>query len=89
MVRRNFTIVNEKGLHARAAAHFAACAEGFEARCTVRRDGMDASGESIMGLLMLAAACGTIIEVEAEGPDAEDLLDALAKLIANRFGERM
>lgn len=84
---RLLPIVNDKGLHARASAKFVATVEEFDAQATVRRDGMDVSGDSIMGLLMLAAAKGSEIEVECEGPEAEALLDALDALVAGRFGE--
>lgn len=89
MPRRVLDIVNEKGLHARASAKFVECAERFDGRVTVRRDGMEAGGDSIMGLLMLAAARGTQIEVETDGPQAEAQLEALAALVADRFGEGM
>ena len=86
-VRRALKIVNEKGLHARASAKLVEVVEGFDARAEVSRDGMSASGDSIMGLLMLAAAKGTTIEVQTSGPDAEALADAVEALVANRFGE--
>jgi len=84
---RRLEIVNEKGLHARASARFVETVERFDARVTVRRDGECVGGDSIMGLLMLAAARGTTIEVAAEGPEAAAALDALARLVADRFGE--
>jgi phosphocarrier protein len=80
-------IVNEKGLHARASARFVETVERFDASATVRRNGMEASGDSIMGLLMLAASKGTIIEIETCGVEADALADALAALVAARFGE--
>ena len=80
-------ISNEKGLHARASARFVEVVERFEARVTVARDGLEVGGDSIMGLLMLAAAKGCSIDVAAEGPDAEDALSALAALVADKFGE--
>ncbi|MGY3438734.1 MULTISPECIES: HPr family phosphocarrier protein [unclassified Marinovum] len=86
-VTRNLKIVNEKGLHARASAKLVEVVEGFDARAEVSRDGMDASGDSIMGLLMLAASKGTTIEVQTSGPDAEALADAVEALVADRFGE--
>ena len=88
-VTRTLRIVNEKGLHARASAKFAECCEGFDARAEVRRDGHSASGDSIMGLLMLAASRGTQIEVTTSGPEAQDLMDALDALVADKFGEGM
>lgn len=88
-VTRSFEIVNEKGLHARASAKFVETVEGFDADCTVSKDGLDAGGDSIMGLLMLAASKGTTIEVEIRGPEEAALADALERLIADRFGEPM
>lgn len=85
--RRVLKIVNEKGLHARASAKLVEVVEGFDANAEVSHDGMSASGDSIMGLLMLAASKGTSIEVETSGPDAAALAAALDALVANRFGE--
>jgi phosphocarrier protein len=87
MSARNFKIVNEKGLHARASAKFVEVVEGHDAQARVSKDGMTVSGDSIMGLLMLAASRGTVIEVETLGAEAEKLADALEALVANRFGE--
>ncbi|MDG4649055.1 HPr family phosphocarrier protein [Roseibacterium sp. SDUM158017] len=86
-VTRSLDIVNVKGLHARAAARFVEVVEDHEAEAVVRRDGLSAAGDSIMGLLMLAASLGTTIEVETSGPDAQTLADALEALVADRFGE--
>lgn len=86
-MRLTLEIVNDKGLHARASARFVETVEQFSARVTVRRDGMEVSGDSIMGLMMLAASCGTSIDVEIEGEDAEAAAAALAALVAGRFGE--
>ncbi len=80
-------IINEKGLHARASAKFVETVERFDARATVRRDGMEVSGDSIMGLLMLAAGPGTSIDVSVEGNEADALADALRALVGSRFGE--
>jgi phosphocarrier protein len=80
-------IVNEKGLHARASAKFVETVERFDARASVSRDGLEVSGDSIMGLMMLAASRGTSIAVTVEGADAEALADALRSLVAGRFGE--
>ena len=87
MAQRTLSIVNEKGLHARASAKFVETVEEYDARATVSRDGLEAGGDSIMGLLMLAASKGSSIEVETSGPDAVALADALEALVANRFGE--
>jgi phosphocarrier protein HPr len=86
-VRRTFRIVNEKGLHARASAKLVEVVEAYDARAEISRDGMSASGDSIMGLLMLGAAKGTTIDVETSGRQAHELADALEKLVGNRFDE--
>lgn len=86
-ITRNLQIINEKGLHARASAKLVEVVEAHEARATVRKDGLDASGDSIMGLLMLAASRGSSIEVETSGVEAEKLANALEALVADRFGE--
>lgn len=87
MIERQFQIVNEKGLHARASAKFVECVEAHEASAEVSKDGMTVSGDSIMGLLMLAASRGTSIDVRTTGAEAAKLADALEALVANRFGE--
>jgi len=84
---RVLKIVNEKGLHARASAKFVELVEQFDAEAEVEKDGMSVSGDSIMGLLMLAASRGTEINVRTEGAQAEALMDALAALIDDKFGE--
>ncbi len=86
-ISRTLKIVNEKGLHARASARLVEVVEGFDASVEVSRDGLSASGDSIMGLLMLAASRGTTIDVQTSGPDAEPLADALEALVADKFGE--
>lgn len=85
--KREVVICNRRGLHARAAAKFVKTVEGFDAEVTVIHNGIEVSGRSIMGLMMLAAANGTTIEVSATGPEAAAALDAAAKLIADRFEE--
>ncbi len=80
-------IKNEKGLHARASARFVDVVEHYDADAEVFRDGNEASGDSIMGLLMLAAACGSQIEVKTTGPQAKELANALKSLVDNLFGE--
>ena len=87
--QKKLEIVNVKGLHARASAKLVEVVEGFDARAEVSKDGMSASGDSIMGLLMLAAAKGSSIDVETSGPDAEALVGALEALVADKFGEDM
>jgi phosphocarrier protein HPr len=84
---REMKIVNRKGLHARATAKFVQCAEMFEAAIQVTRCGETVGGTSIMGILTLGAAVGTTITVTAVGEDAQQAIDALGALVANRFGE--
>ncbi|QHQ37103.1 HPr family phosphocarrier protein [Algicella marina] len=86
-VSRTLAIVNEKGLHARASAKFVETVEGFDASASVSRDGMTVTGDSIMGLLMLAASRGTTIDLVTDGTEAEALADALTALVADKFGE--
>lgn len=86
-VTREVTIVNRRGLHARAAARFVKLAGEFEADVTVSKDGAEVSGLSIMGLMMLAAAPGTQIGISATGKQAEDAVEAIAALIAAGFDE--
>lgn len=88
-ISRHLKIVNEKGLHARAAAKLVEVAEGFDASAEVSLDGQSSGADSIMGLLMLAASKGKTIDVRAWGPDAEALADAVEALVADRFGEAM
>ena len=80
-------IGNQKGLHARASAKFVQTVEKFSAEVTVSRNGESAGGNSIMGLMMLAAGIGTAITVTATGPQAREVMDALDRLVASRFGE--
>lgn len=84
---RELEIVNERGLHARASAKFVKCAEGFDANIVVSRDGHTVPATSIMGLMMLAAAMGTTISVEASGPEADAAMRALAALVESKFDE--
>jgi phosphocarrier protein len=86
-VTRELAIINQRGLHARASAKFVKCAEGFDADIKVSRDGQTVPGTSIMGLMMLAAAMGTTITVEASGPQAEPAMAALEALVGARFDE--
>jgi phosphocarrier protein len=87
MTSKTFTISNELGLHARAAASFVKIANRFRASITVKKDSVSVNGKSIMGVLMLAAAKGTEVTVEADGEDENDALLELGKLIENKFGE--
>jgi phosphocarrier protein len=87
MIRAELDIVNRLGLHARAAAKFVNCASRFESSVFVERGGRRVNGKSIMGLMMLAAACGTSIGVEIDGADEEAAMAALSELVRERFGE--
>ncbi|MFV0408398.1 MAG: HPr family phosphocarrier protein [Paracoccus sp. (in: a-proteobacteria)] len=86
-VERVLPIINEKGLHARASAKFVETVEKFDAEASVTRDGMTVSGDSIMGLLMLAASRGSEIAISTRGTQAAELAEALTDLVARRFGE--
>jgi len=80
-------IVNELGMHARAAANFVKVANKYSSDVTVEKDGVSANGKSIMGVMMLAASKGSKIKVTTEGEDAKESLEALEKLIKDKFGE--
>lgn len=84
---RRLKIVNIKGLHARASAKLVELVEQFDASAMVSKDGESASGDSIMGLLMLAASEGTYIDVDTSGAQADALADAIEVLVADKFGE--
>ncbi|MCC1480081.1 HPr family phosphocarrier protein [Roseibaca sp. Y0-43] len=89
MIEQELEIVNEKGLHARASAKFVEVVERFSSDVEVMKDGMSVPGDSIMGLLMLAASRGTSIMVKATGADEAEVMEALAALVADKFGEGM
>jgi len=86
-VSREIPVINKRGLHARASAKFVQMAEKFDAKIQVTRCGETVNGDSIMGLLMLAAGPGTTIRVTCSGAQAQEALDALANLLATKFGE--
>ena len=85
---RSAELVNQRGLHARASAAFAREASKYDARITVQYDGMSASAASIMDLLMLGARFGQTIEIDADGPEAREALEAVCQLIARKFDEK-
>lgn len=87
MQQRELTIRNKLGLHARAAAKFVQCASGFDADVQVGKDAMTVNGKSIIGVLLLAAPKGTRIQVIADGADEEEALEALSRLVEDKFGE--
>lgn len=84
---RQIEIINKLGLHARAAARFVQLASNFDSEITLMHNGRCVSGKSIMGVMMLAAGKGNCLEMSASGPDANEALDQLEKLVRNRFGE--
>jgi phosphocarrier protein len=86
-ITRIMKIVNEKGLHARASAKFVQLVEKYDATVKVSRNDDSAGGDSIMGLMMLAAGIGTSITVLATGPEAKQVVDALDALVSGKFGE--
>ena len=87
MIRKDVTLVNKLGLHARAASHLVKVASGFAARVTIERDGASANAKSIMGLMLLAAAKGHTVTVTADGADENEALAAVEALIRDRFHE--
>lgn len=86
-MKREIVIINRLGLHARAAAKFVTLASGFDAEIRLLRSGREVNGKSIMGVMMLAAACGTHLELQAAGPEAEQALSHLEELVRRRFDE--
>ena len=88
MAERTVTIVNKLGVHARPAAEIVKTAGRFASNVTIVRDDLEVNGKSIMGVMMLAAECGSQIVLRATGPDADAAVDALALLVSAKFGER-
>ena len=87
MINRDVEIINKLGLHARAASKFVKTATGFDCEITVRKGNRSANGKSIMGVMMLAASRGSVLELTANGADEGQAVAALEKLIKERFGE--
>lgn len=87
MIERDATIVNQDGLHARPAAQIVRLANSFASDIELAKDGVGVNGKSIMGVMMLAAECGSAITIRADGPDAEAAVAALSELVAGGFGE--
>ena len=87
MVERSVQILNKNGLHARPAAEIVKAASKFKCDITISREDIEVNGKSIMGVMMLAAECGSTIVVRASGPDATDAVAALEQLVASKFGE--
>jgi len=87
VIERQATIVNQEGLHARPAARIVRLASSFDCDIEISKDGVDVNGKSIMGVMMLAAEFGSAITIRADGPEAEQAVEALAQLVASGFGE--
>ena len=87
MIEREATIVNQEGLHARPAAKIVRLASTFGSEIELLKDGVAVNGKSIMGVMMLAAECGSSILIRADGPDAEQAVNAIGQLVAEGFGE--
>lgn len=87
VVERSAPIVNRLGLHARPAAEFVKIANRFKAHIVVKKDELEVNGKSIMGMMMLAAECGSALVIRADGDDAEQAVEALLALVAAGFGE--
>ncbi len=88
MPERAVQVVNANGIHARPAAEIVKIAGRYKANITIARDDLEVNAKSIMGVMMLAAECGATVRLRADGEDADGALDALALLIANKFGEQ-
>ena len=88
MAEQSVQIRNKNGLHARPAAEIVKAASKFKSDITISREDIEVNGKSIMGVMMLAAECGASIVLRATGDDAEQAIEAIAALIANKFGER-
>jgi len=87
MIERPLEIVNERGLHARAAARFVSLVGAFQSKVTVSKDGIAVPGDSILGLMTLSASQGTVITVCVEGPDEAAAAEAVARLVGSGFNE--
>lgn len=87
MLVREFTIVNKLGLHARASALLVKTTSRFNSEIKIEREGVEVNGKSIMGIMMLAAAMGTVISVKVDGEDEAEAMAALEEIITNGFGE--
>jgi phosphocarrier protein HPr len=87
MLERRVTVVNAHGIHARPAAEIVKTAARFASQILLEKDGLEVNGKSIMGVMMLAAECGSEVTIRADGADADDALAAITALIAGKFGE--
>ena len=84
---KTFKIINKLGIHARPAAKLVNVASQFKSKIFLVRDGQDVNGKSVLSILTLACPCGTHITIKADGPDAEEAVEALGELIEDKFGE--
>jgi phosphocarrier protein NPr len=87
MLAEQIEIINKLGLHARAAAKFVSTATRFESAIKISKDGREVDGKSIMSVMMLAASCGSVVGISADGADEQDAITAIKELINDRFGE--
>jgi phosphocarrier protein len=87
MIKKNVTITNKLGLHARASAKLTATASKFQSGVWIARNGRRVNAKSIMGVMMLAAGIGSVVELETDGADEGDAMEAIERLFANKFGE--
>jgi len=87
MIEKEFVIPNKLGLHARPAALFVQEAAKYRSSILVNKDGLEINGKSVMGLMLLAAECGSRLKIKAEGPDETQAMDALGKIFARKFDE--
>jgi phosphocarrier protein len=87
MIETSVQVTNKNGIHARPAAEIVKLAARYKAQITMARDDLEVNGKSIMGVMMLAAECGSMLTLRADGPDADDAVKALTTLINGRFGE--
>lgn len=86
VLTREYELLNKYGMHVRPAGALAKLCQKFRADITVEKEGRAVSGKSVLGLMTLEAPCGTRLKISADGPDAEDALDAITELVDNRFG---
>ena len=87
MIKTSITISNKLGLHARASAKLTKLAGGFQSEVSISRNDRRVNAKSIMGVMMLAAGIGSVVEIEIDGPDEQSAMDALTALINDKFGE--
>jgi phosphocarrier protein len=87
LITKTLKIINRQGMHARPAALLVSVADQFESEVTIEKDGIEVNGKSIMGVMTLAAACGSELTVKIDGPDEEEALEALEEIFRAKFNE--